>query len=217
MCGRFALSISVSDLPHPLRERLDPVHRERYEPREMIYPGEPLLSLRRDERGTSPALMLWGLIPAWCRNPLAGPRPFNARVETLNDKASFRGAWRHRRCLIPASCFFEKGWRIRRGDQQPFWLAGLWERWLGADGSEIESTTILTTTPNALIRPLHPRMPVVIPSGLEDAWMASVDGAGLRALQPLLESWDPTGWIRDQPGDNDPPGDSDQLSLFERL
>ena len=209
MCGRFALSTSVSSLPSPLRERLDSVHRARYEPRDLIKPGEPLLALRRDERGTSPALMLWGLIPAWCQDPLAGPRPFNARCETLGDKPTFRGAWRHRRCLIPASCFFEKGWRIRRVDHQPFWLAGLWERWLGADGSEIESATILTTTPNALIRPLHPRMPVVIPAGVEDGWMASVDGAGLRALQPLLNSWDPTGWIRERPGDGG------QLSLFE--
>lgn len=209
MCGRFALSTSVSSLPIPLRERLDSVHRARYEPRDLIQPGEPLLALRRDERGTSSALMLWGLIPAWCQDPLAGPRPFNARCETLGDKPTFRGAWRHRRCLIPASCFFEKGWRIRRADHQPFWLAGLWERWLGADGSEIESATILTTTANVLIRPLHPRMPVVIPAGVEDGWMAAVDGAGLRALQPLLDSWDPTGWIRERPGD------SGQLSLFE--
>lgn len=210
MCGRFALSIPVSDLPLPLRQRLDPAHQKRYAPRDLIGPGEPLLVLRREDKHASPALMLWGLIPGWTKDPLSGPRPFNARVETLDDKAMFRGAWRHRRCLIPASCFFEKGWRIRRADHRPFWLAGLWERWLGADGSEIESVTILTTTPNALIRPLHPRMPVVIPDGLEDGWMAAVDGAGLRALQPLLDAWDPTGWIRDRPGD------SDQLSLFER-
>ena len=97
MCGRFALSTSVSSLPIPLRERLDSVHRARYEPRDLIKPGEPLLALRRDERGTSPALMLWGLIPAWCQDPLAGPRPFNARCETLGVKPTFRGAWRHRR------------------------------------------------------------------------------------------------------------------------
>ena len=138
--------------------------------------------------------MLWGLIPGWQKDPAKGPRPFNARAETVAEKPSFRGAWRHRRCLLPASCFFEKGRAIRRIDRHSFWLAGLWERWLGGDGSEVDTCTILTTTPNDLVRPLHQRMPVVIPEGLEEAWMAPVHGQQLRALEPLLAPWDPSGW-----------------------
>ena len=199
MCGRFALSIPVGDLPHPLRERMDPEHQRRYAPRELICPGEPVLALRRDQAGPEAALMLWGLIPSWSKDPTQGPRPINARSETVAEKASFRGAWRHRRCLIPASAFLEKGRRFRRVDGEPFWLAGLWERWLGSDGSEVDTCTILTTTPNALVKPLHPRMPVTIPHGLEEAWMAPADGHQLRALEPLLNPWDPSGWLLEEP------------------
>ena len=163
MCGRYALSISVGDLPNPLRERMDAEHQRRYAPRELICPGEPVLALRRDQTGPESALMLWGLIPSWSKDPTQGPRPINARSETVAEKASFRGAWRHRRCLIPASAFLERGRRFQRVDGQPFWLAGLWERWLGSDGSELDTCTILTTTPNAPVKPLHPRMPVTIP------------------------------------------------------
>ena len=155
--------------------------------------------------------MLWGLIPGWLKDPSQGPRPFNARAETVADKPSFRASWRHRRCLIPASGFFEKGRIIRRIDRQPFWLAGLWERWLGSDGSEVDTCTVLTTVPNELVKPLHHRMPVLIPEGLEEAWMAAVDGQQLRALEPLLGPWDSNGWevVLD--------GEDGQLSLLSDL
>ena len=194
MCGRFSLSTPLAQLPPVLLDRLDQEHQARYAPRDLIVPGEPLLALRSDEAGTEASLMLWGLIPGWMKDPSQGSRPFNARAETVADKPSFRGAWRHRRCLLPANCFFEKGRSIRRIDRQPFWLAGLWERWMGPDGSEVETCTILTTIPNALVKPLHHRMPVLIPDGLEQAWMASADGQQLRALEPLLSPWDPCGW-----------------------
>ncbi|MFZ9952728.1 MAG: SOS response-associated peptidase family protein, partial [Vulcanococcus sp.] len=87
-----------------------------------------------------------------------------------------------------------KGRLIRRRDRAPFWLAGVWDRWIGPDGSEVESCCVLTTAPNALVRPLHDRMPVVVPDGLEEAWMAPADGQGLRALEPLMAGWDPGGW-----------------------
>jgi len=194
MCGRFALTADVCGLPDLLQERMPPAHRTRYAPRDPILPSEPVLVLHRDEGGTEAGLMLWGLIPSWAKSPGEGPRPINARSETVAEKASFRSAWRHRRCLIPATAFFEKGKRIRRDDGGVFWLAGLWERWLGADGSELDTCTVLTTEPNGLIRPLHNRMPVLIPEGLEEAWMAPSDGAALRALEPLLSGWDPVGW-----------------------
>ena len=208
MCGRYALSLPLNQLPDALLNRMEAEHRSRYAPRDLIVPGEPLLGVRMDQSGPEASLMLWGLIPGWQKDPSQGPRSFNARAETVADKPSFRGAWRHRRCLIPASCFFEKGRAIRRTDQRPFWLAGLWERWLGSDGSEVDTCTILTTVANALIRPLHHRMPVLIPDGLEDAWMKSLDGQQLKALEPLLGSWDPDGWEVVS-------GSSDgQLSLF---
>ena len=211
MCGRYALSTPLNALPSVLLRRMDREHRRRYAPRDLIVPGEPLLAFRSDQSGPEASLMLWGLIPGWLKDPSKGPRPFNARAETVADKPSFRGAWRHRRCLIPASCFFEKGRAIRRIDRQPFWLAGLWERWLGSDGSEVDTCTVLTTVPNALVKPLHPRMPVLIPEGLEEAWMAPLDGQQLRALEPLLDPWDPSGWaVVADPGDG-------QLSMLSAL
>lgn len=215
MCGRFELNTAVSGLPVPLRERLDGEHRQHYAPRDWIRPGEPLLVLRRDEGGTEAALVLWGLIPSWSKDPSTGPRPFNARAETIAEKTSFRAAWRHRRCLIPATAFFEKGQRIAPVDGQTFWLAGLWERWLSADGSELDTCTILTTEPNALVRPLHNRMPVLIPAGLEEAWMAPSNGAELRALEPLLSGWAPHGWqARPLTSARAPAGSAVQGSLF---
>ena len=194
MCGRYALSTPLTKLPPVLLNSMDQEHRSRYAPRDLIVPGEPLLAFRTDQSGPEASLMLWGLIPGWLKDPSQGPRPFNARAETVADKPSFRASWRHRRCLIPASGFFEKGRIIRRIDRQPFWLAGLWERWLGSDGSEVDTCTVLTTVPNELVKPLHHRMPVLIPEGLEEAWMAAVDGHQLKAFEPLLGPWDSNGW-----------------------
>jgi putative SOS response-associated peptidase YedK len=217
MCGRFALTADALQLPEVLRERMSDVHLARYAPRQLIRPSEPVLGLRREECKTEAALMLWGLIPSWAKDPSSGPRPINARSETVADKTSFKAAWRHRRCLIPATGFFEKNYFVSRLDQRSFWIAGLWERWLGSDGSELDTCTILTTAPNALIQPLHDRMPVLIPDGLEEAWLAVADGHDLRALEPLLMGWDPQGWKVDpiQQRRNEPSPSSIQGSLFE--
>ena len=115
--------------------------------------------------------------------------------------------------------FISVGMRIQAGtlgDGAPFWLAGLWERWIGPDGSEVDSCCVLTTAPNALVAPLHDRMPVIVPAGLEQAWLDTKDGPGLRALEPLLQGWDPEGW-RVQPKSRQPtapPPSSQQLPLF---
>lgn len=209
MCGRFCLTTALDQLLPRLGGRLPAELERHYAPRTLIQPSEPVLALRQEHGLIASALMLWGLLPEWARDPLSAPRPFNARSETVAEKASFRGAWRHRRCLLPADGFLEKGWLIRRLDRQPFWLAGLWDRWIGPDGSELESCCVLTTSPNALVQPLHQRMPVLLPDGLEQAWLAPAGGAGLRALQPLLTGWDPSGWEAVPP-----PRCREQLSLF---
>ena len=201
MCGRFALDAPLAAVAARLGCDLPAGLAEHYAPRTLVLPGEPVLALRQEHGRHQAALMLWGLLPDWVKDPLAPgpdgkrrPRPFNARSETVGDKASFRGAWRHRRCLIPATAFVEKGRRIAPVSADVFWLAGLWERWIGPDGSELETCCVLTTRPNALVAPLHDRMPVILPPGLEEPWLAQADGPGLRALEPLLEPWDPSGW-----------------------
>lgn len=201
VCGRYSLSASLDQLLPRLQGSLPHGLLAHYAPRPLIAPGEPVLALRQEHGQLQPALMLWGLLPEWSKDPLVGPRPFNARAETVTEKASFRGPWRHRRCLLPADAFYEKGHRIRRMDRGLFWLAGIWDRWIGPDGSEVESCCVITTTPNALVEPLHNRMPVILPDGLEAAWLEMKDGPGLRTLGPLLSGWDPGGWIADPPGE----------------
>lgn len=216
MCGRFSLTTAIDRLLPRLQGELPAELAQRYAPRPLISPGEPLLIQRQQQGRLDVAFALWGLLPAWVKHP-ADPsrpgrrpvhRPIHARSETVSEKASFRGPWRHHRCLIPADGFFEKGHRIHRLDGAPFWLGGLWERWLGADGSQLDTCCILTTRPNALIAPLHERMPVLIPDGLEQAWLAPVHGPDLRALEPLMQPWDPAGWRLDpiKPAGSPAPG-----------
>ncbi|MCH9714508.1 MAG: SOS response-associated peptidase [Cyanobacteria bacterium] len=224
MCGRYSLTNAMDQLLPRLQGELPPQLAEHYAPRPLIRPGEPLLIQRQQQDRPEVAFALWGLLPAWVKDP-ADPRrpahrPINARAETVAEKASFRGPWRHHRCLIPADAFFEKGQRIARRDGSPFWLGGLWERWLGADGSQLDTCCILTSRPNALIAPFHARMPVLIPDGLEAAWLAPVHGAELRALEPLMEPWDPVGWQVEPVGPSasaassrSPAVDRQQLSL----
>ncbi|MCT0198638.1 SOS response-associated peptidase [Synechococcus sp. CS-1325] len=204
MCGRYSLSTELDRLLPRLRGSLPGELAAHYAPVAQVSPGQPVLALRQEHGVIGSALLLWGLLPEWARDPLAAARPINARRETVAEKATFKGAWRHRRCLLPADGFYEwtsprgrlgrQPWLIQRRDRQLFWLAGLWDRWIGPDGSEVESCCVLTTAPNTLVAPIHNRMPVILPDGLEEAWLAQTDGAGLRALEPLMVGWDPREW-----------------------
>jgi putative SOS response-associated peptidase YedK len=210
MCGRYSLTARLDQLLPRLKGPLPAGLAEHFATRPLIRPGEPLLIQRQEHGRPEVALAVWGLLPAWVPEPGIARRPINARSETVTEKASFRGAWRQRRCLLPADAFFEKGYRIRRREGQLFWLGGLWERWIGADGSELESCCVLTTRPNGLLAPLHDRMPVVVPDGAETAWLGAADGPGLRALAPLLEPWDPSGWEALLPGTDAAAGGREQ-------
>ena len=211
MCGRYSLTTRLDQLLPRLGGSLPADLVAHWVAQPLIRPGEPVLALRQEHGRSTSALLLWGLLPEWSKDPLNAARPFNARSETVAEKASFRGPWRHRRCLLPADGFWEKGRLIRRRDRAPFWLAGLWDRWIGADGSEVESCCVLTTAPNALVRPLHDRMPVILPDGLEEPWLAPTDGPGLRTLEPLMAGWDPAGWEVVEP---ESPSGVRQLSLL---
>ncbi len=129
--------------------------------------------------GRALAMLRWGLIPFWAKEPSIAYRMINARAETVATKPAFRAAFRARRCLVPADGFYE--WQKRGRAKQPFRIvlkgealfafAGLWERWSGGEGEVIESCTIIVTEANELLRPIHDRMPVILDPADLGAWL----------------------------------------------
>lgn len=142
--------------------------------------------------------MRWGLIPHWAKNPSIGSRMINARAETVAEKPAFRDALRRRRCLMLADGFYEwqrigsskRPMRIVMRSGEPFAFAGLWSVWRDPDGNRIPSCAIITTGANDLLRPIHGRMPVILPRDMEEFWLdGSVDDSGTLAsvLSPYAD------------------------------
>jgi len=177
MCGRFSQA-QIAELD---REVFELLSVPRLEPRYNIAPTQDAAVVRvggTREREMVP--LRWGLIPAWAKDPTIGNRMINARAETLAEKPAFRDAFAERRCLVPADGFYE--WEklrdrkqphyIRVGGGQVFAFAGLWERWWDrASGERRETFTIVTTEPNALLEPIHNRMPVIIAPESYGRWL----------------------------------------------
>ena len=196
MCGRYQLKTEFKNLPEILKKDMPRGLSQNYEQQILIQPGYPILVLRNEGK-TQTSIMLWGFISEWSRDPFdkSRPKPYNARSESVEEKNLFRGSWRHKRCLIPASGFLEKGHLISKKDSKPFWLGGIWNRWMSKEGSELESCCVLTTEPNDLVKQFHKRMPVIIPNGLEEEWTSSVKNTNeLKALKPLMNQWNDEEW-----------------------
>jgi putative SOS response-associated peptidase YedK len=189
MCGRFGLIHSWEEI-HVAYGLVSTSFV--LPPRYNIAPSQEIVAIIRaasregggggDALARAPALLRWGLVPAWAKDPRMGARMINARAETIAEKPSFRAAFRRRRCVIPASGFYE--WQVTgSGPKQPVWIsrsdsglisfAGLWEAWLGPDGSELETATIVTTEANETLRPFHHRMPVILNSDSFDTWLGN--------------------------------------------
>jgi len=196
MCGRFTLFESDKILSKEFGVSGFPPLSPRYN----IAPSQPVAAVRaaRAGAGRELALLRWGLIPSWSKDPAIGNRLINARAETAREKPSFRNAFRRHRCLIPASGFYE--WRrqergkqpyfVRMRDGRPFAFAGLWDRWESTEEGAIETCTILTTAPNAVLAPIHDRMPVILPPAEYARWL----DPSLRdtdSLAPLLVPFPP--------------------------
>lgn len=176
MCSRY----SLTSPPEAVRRLFGLASIEAFPPRPHIAPTEPVLIVLGDlDGGRTARLVRWGLIPGWVKDPRQFSTLINARSETAAEKPAFRGALRHRRCLVPASAFYE--WSGPRGRRQPhlaqvvgtevFALGALWETWLGADGSEIDTMAILTTAANAEMAPIHDRMPLIVAEPDFDRWL----------------------------------------------
>lgn len=174
MCGRFAIYSSVQaiiDYAKTINKIKSLQANYNAAPGQII----PIVMLDQGEKILEP--VKWGLIPFWAKDPKIGYRMINTRAETINDKPSFKAAFRHRRCLIPANGFYE--WK--KPEKQPFFIhlkeremftfAGIWEEWHHPDGSSLRTCSIITTVPNRIMREIHDRMPVILTTENEENWL----------------------------------------------
>ncbi|MBW4481933.1 MAG: SOS response-associated peptidase [Tildeniella torsiva UHER 1998/13D] len=198
MCGRFSLNKTGDDLTDAfLLQSTPPVM-----PRFNIAPSQLVATVVATVEDPKPYFdfRLWGLIPSWAKDPTIGSRMINARAETVVEKPSFRAAFKRRRCLILADGFYE--WEAISGhktkqphyiflkDHAPFAFAGLWEHWSDpTGGGELQTCTILTTTPNQLMEPIHTRMPVILAPEDYGAWL-DPDYYQPQVLQEMLRPYD---------------------------
>ena len=187
MCGRYTIR-------HP--QRLDPalfgvdalpLHAPRYN----IAPGQEVLVVRVVAGSRAAGFARWGLIPSWAKDAAIGDKLANARGETLAEKPSFRSAWKARRALLPADGYYE--WQVIAGSKkkqprlitlegdEPFALGGLWETWRTPEGTQLVTTTVITTDANAATSHIHHRMPVIVP---QSAWGAWLEGEGAAHTPP---------------------------------
>ena len=175
MCGRFSLTADLGELASRFEfddNRLD------LEPNFNVAPTQNVLTVigGEDRRG---GFMRWGLIPHWAKTASIGSRMINARAETVAQRPAFRDAFRKRRCLVLADGFYEwqqagsvrKPIRIIMESGEPFAFAGLWAMWRDSEGNHIPSCTVITTEANDLLRPIHHRMPVILPREMEEFWL----------------------------------------------
>ncbi len=166
-----------------------------------IAPTQDVVAVRSDDRKRRElALLRWGLVPFWAKDPSIGNRMINARAETVAEKPAYRAAFRHRRCLVLADGFYE--WRkagsgkvpyfITTADDQPFAFAGLWEDWHSKDtGEALQTTTLITTAANDFVAELHHRMPVILDPDHAGLWLEGEAGLleTAASICPPLKAW----------------------------
>ena len=177
MCGRYRLSRSKE----LLAEHFDVEPDDDWEPRYNIAPTQNIPVIRQypEQPKRFGSRMRWGLIPVWAKDASIGFKIINVRAETIVVKPTFRDALKKQRCLIPADGFFE--WRKKGKAKTPFCFtmaddsifafAGIWGSWRNPEGKAIETCSIITTTPNALLIDIHDRMPVILPDDAYGLWL----------------------------------------------
>jgi len=195
MCGRYTLRSPIQRVVQAMNvaeDRVDPAAGERG-PRYNVAPTQPVPVVRADEEPAGPRrldLVRWGLVPSWAKKK-AGPTRINARAEGIAKNRVFGSSFKKRRCLVPADGFYE--WERVGGRKLPslfrlpddgVWaFAGIWSGWKGPDGPLL-SCAIVTTAPNALVEPIHDRMPVILDPDAYALWLDPE--APLDALEGLL-------------------------------
>ena len=189
MCSRYFLDADGNIIAYTFQV---PVH-DRIRKRFNIAPTQEAPVIRAGPSGAREVAMLrWGLVPFWAKDLKVGTKMINARSEGVESKPAFRAAVRERRCVVPATGFFE--WQGEPGRKQPFAItlpgqalfafAGLWERWKPAEGEPVETFTIVTTDANETIARIHDRMPVIVPMDSIDTWLTAPPDEACALLQP---------------------------------
>ena len=181
MCGRFGLIHSLEEI---LRVYSLDMGMINFQPRFNIAPSQYILTItaqeNRDESINIASFYKWGFVPSWSKDSSVGSKMINARAETVNEKPAFSSAFKNRRCLIPASGFYE--WQTQsNGGKQPFWIsaadgglltfAGLWESWISNGGDQLQTCTIITTSANNSLSNIHTRTPVIIRPDKFNTWL----------------------------------------------
>ncbi|MEO5694600.1 MAG: SOS response-associated peptidase [Usitatibacter sp.] len=188
MCSRYFLDDEGNIIAHTFRV---PV-KGRMQRRFNIAPTQLAPVVREREGKREIAMLRWGLVPAWAKELKVGTSMINARSEGIEAKPSFREAVKARRCIVPATGFFE--WQGEPGRKQPFAItvpghellafAGLWERWQPKDGEPVETFTIVTTEANESVARIHDRMPVILPLDAVDTWLTAPPDEARAVLKP---------------------------------
>ena len=201
MCGRYL----IEQIPEVYRAFYGYDERPNFPARYNVAPTQPV-PIVFEERGRRQfRLVRWGFWPSWLKDPSDFPLIINARAETMLEKPTFRGAIRHRRCVFLADGFYE--WRregtgrasrktpylIRRADGAPMVLAGLWEAWGGADGSEVDTAAIVTCGANGTLSAIHDRMPAILAPEAISVWL-DIFGTGPREAAALCRPC-PDEWL----------------------
>ncbi|MGE7878140.1 SOS response-associated peptidase [Peribacillus muralis] len=195
MCGRFTLFANLEEIKErfDIQGSLDEEYQNSYN----IAPSHSVLSVINDGIRNRLGYLRWGLIPFWAKDEKVGYKMINARAETIEEKASFKNAYKKKRCLIIADSFYE--WkktperkipmRIKLKDASPFGMAGLFESWKSPDGKIVHSCSVITTVPNELLGGIHDRMPVILKPEDEKAWL-DLSNHDTAYLQQYLKPFD---------------------------
>ncbi len=203
MCGRYV----ITSPPAAVRALFGYPEQPNFPPRYNVAPTQPIPLVRLTDGKRAFALMRWGLLPGWVKDPKTFSLLVNARGESVLEKPAFRNAMRRRRCLIPADGFYE--WRagaagapkrpyfVRPKSSGPIAFAGLWETWTGPNGEELDTAAIVTTRANRMLAAVHDGMPVIVAPEAFDLWLdcAKVDAMTAAALiapapESLLECYE---------------------------
>ncbi|MCX5779778.1 MAG: SOS response-associated peptidase [Firmicutes bacterium] len=176
MCGRYTLTVELDEIAERFGcPKVELVFKHRYN----VAPTNIMPVIVSPGGARQIQFMQWGLVPCWSPDRSIGPKMINARAETVAQKPAFRAAYRHRRCLVPATGYYE--WQQQGSQKQPYYIhmpdrklfafAGLWEEWSEGSGVKLYSFTILTTEPSPSVAHLHNRMPLILPYEQEATWL----------------------------------------------